>query len=77
MRWGQLAKYRARLILGAYAPDCDKPTELKARLKLWEQGNIVELATRVSAMCLQIQEKRKPSDVDDTKAGDIARKKAW
>ncbi len=76
--WGKLAEYRTRLLFGGYAPDCDNPDELKARLKLWEHGKIDELAARASSSALRAAELRQgPAQViDELKQGDIARAKA-
>ena len=76
--WGQLVAYRTRLLFCGYPPDCDKPEELKARLKLWEKGKFDELAARASSSALLASEKagQAHQEADELKRGDIARAKA-
>ena len=76
--WGQIAEFRTRLLFCGYSPDCDKPVELKTRLKLWEKGKFNELAARASSSALLCAEKSNHTHDgnDDLKRGDIARSKA-
>ena len=76
--WGQIAEFRTRLLFCGYSPDCDKPVELKTRLKLWEKGKFNELAARASSSALLCAEKSNHTHDgnNDLKRGDIARSKA-
>ena len=45
--WGELAKYRSRLILAPTSEGMDRNEEVKRRMRLWEEDRFEELAERV------------------------------
>ena len=80
--WEFLAKYRSRLLLAHMPQGVDRNTDLKRRLRIWEQGRLDELVLHVAGQ--QVGELRRrqrdvassKGDLSEERRGKNARKKA-
>ena len=45
--WATLCRFRSRLLLAEIPKGADRNTELRRRLRMWEEGHIKELVTRI------------------------------